>query len=161
MAYAPSTLEDRFSLKVDMRDLCGCWTWLGAQKAGGYGNIFLRKEGRVIITESAHVVSHELFVGPVPAGLWVLHKCDNPPCVRPDHLFLGPPKANHADMRAKGRQNDAKKLNLGLALEIRVARAAGVTLRVLAEKYGVSQAAVSMAARGLTFAHRNHNPRDI
>lgn len=161
MAYATSTLEDRFSLKVDMHDLCGCWPWLGAQKAGGYGNIFLRKEDGVVITESAHVVSYELFVGPVPPDLWVLHKCDNPPCIRPDHLFVGPPKTNQDDMRAKGRGNDVRKLSFETVLAIRDARAVGVRLRILAEQYGVSEGAISMAARGITHSHQNHNPRDL
>lgn len=60
----------------------------------------------------AHRVSYELFVGPIPAGMHVLHHCDNPPCVRPSHLFLGDAKVNAQDRAAKGRMTPQQMLNL-------------------------------------------------
>jgi len=102
-------IADRFWPKVDKNgsapehcpELGPCWVWTGAHVPWGYGQIGLtgRKNGR------AHVVSWEMHNGPIPDGLWVLHKCDNPPCVRPDHLFLGTVQDNTADMIAKGRHN--------------------------------------------------------
>lgn len=89
-------VEDRFWDKVRKGE--GCWEWTGALTQG-YGVINLGTGKGVM---RAHRLSYEINVGPV-GGLWVLHKCDNPPCVRPDHLFLGDVQANNQDMLGKGR----------------------------------------------------------
>lgn len=89
-------LADRFWEKAKKGD--GCWEW-DAATTDGYGVFQLgRGEG----TRRAHVLAYELGIGPTE-GRWVLHRCDNPPCVRPDHLFLGDVIANNQDMFAKGR----------------------------------------------------------
>ena len=81
----------------------GCWEWSGQRKETGYGNVDIYMNGKCI-----HVLAHRLawalMNGCVPKGLCVLHHCDNPPCIRPDHLFLGKPADNNADMIAKGRE---------------------------------------------------------
>lgn len=86
---------DRFWAKVAKGD--DCWLWTGAV-AGYPGNDYgAFNKGK------AHRFSWELHRGPIPAGLFVLHKCDVTRCVRPDHLFLGTQKDNMQDMVAKGR----------------------------------------------------------
>ena len=88
----------RFWPKVNKTD--GCWLWTGTTSAFGHGNIRRTGSNRPV---GAHRFSYELHHGAIPDGLWVLHRCDNPRCVRPDHLFLGTPKDNMQDMASKGR----------------------------------------------------------
>lgn len=76
-----------------------CWVWTGCRPNGEYGQI-----GLAIPNRSAHRMSWQLVNGPVSKGKFVLHKCDNRPCVRPSHLFLGTHQDNMDDMKAKGRQ---------------------------------------------------------
>lgn len=96
-------LDIRFWNRVDKNgptvrvELGPCWVWMGGTDIGGYGAIKGTKR------TSTHRVSWELHYGLIPDGLCVLHHCDNPPCVRPEHLFLGTRKDNAHDMIAKGR----------------------------------------------------------
>lgn len=75
-----------------------CWEWIGLKNETGYGTLTVRQQRWL-----AHRLSWTLHRGPIPNGLCVLHKCDFPPCVNPDHLFLGTRTDNHADMIRKGR----------------------------------------------------------
>jgi hypothetical protein len=79
-----------------------CWPWGGSLNQGGYGRLRHVQPGGIRI--AAHRLSYLLFVGPVPSGLYVLHHCDNPPCVNPRHLWLGTAKDNIHDCFAKGRR---------------------------------------------------------
>ena len=94
-------LAERFWEKVAITR--GCWLWTGRPRnAYGYGR--LRLGGEHDPTTNAHRVAWLLANGPIPEGLWVLHRCDNARCVRPDHLFLGTPADNIHDMDRKGRR---------------------------------------------------------
>lgn len=135
--YPPA--ETRFWQRVLKSD--GCWEWQGGVAVHGYGRI--HSNGSQI---RVHRYSYELNVGPIPDGLYVLHRCDNRRCVRPDHLFLGTHLDNLADMYAKGRQryrplrgedHNQAKLNEGAVLDIR-RRYEGETNQSLAEEFGVS-----------------------
>lgn len=91
------TLKDRFLERVKI-DPAGCWIWQGGANGQGYG--VLRHDE---MQHRAHRVSYELFVGPIDDGLLVLHHCDNPPCVRPDHLYAGTAADNARDAVERGR----------------------------------------------------------
>lgn len=87
---------DRFFQKVDMsRD---CWIWKAGTDKDGYGKIYV--DGKTI---RSHRVSWEIHNGPIPKNMCVLHKCDNPPCVNPEHLFLGTSTDNNRDREVKNR----------------------------------------------------------
>ncbi len=76
----------------------GCWEWIGARCLTGHGKFWYNKR-----LGEAHRFSYEIHVGSIPKGMVICHKCDNPPCVNPEHLFLGTMKDNSQDMMAKGR----------------------------------------------------------
>lgn len=90
----------RFSERYVPEPNTGCWLWTAAMSSDGYGA--LRVRGKQTKTSR---VSYELYRGKIPKGLFVLHKCDTPACVNPDHLFLGTQRDNMHDRRNKGRGN--------------------------------------------------------
>lgn len=85
--------------------MCSCHIYVGSNFTQGYGRI--KRNGK---TYRAHRVSYELHHGEIPEGMYVCHHCDNPPCVNPDHLFLGSARDNIIDMFSKGRQGELTKL---------------------------------------------------
>lgn len=94
-------LADRWEASVGEPDARGCWPWMGALQHYGYGKI--RHGGKTI---GAHRASYLLHMGTIPRGLEVLHRCDNPRCVNPDHLFVGTQANNNKDMFSKGRNRN-------------------------------------------------------
>ena len=94
-------LSERVMSKVRV-EASGCWVWQGSAGKDGYGRMVYRLDGQRVI-RGAHRVSWEVANGPIPEGMHVLHRCDNPPCVNPAHLFLGTQADNMRDMTRKGR----------------------------------------------------------
>ena len=99
MSYSRRKLEASFSKEVDKRDHYSCWEWKGSKSHNGYG-IYSAGIGD---NRRAHRISWELFFGPIPEGKMVLHKCNNPSCVNPYHLYLGNHMDNMGYMAACGR----------------------------------------------------------
>lgn len=96
-----NAVEKRFEAQIKKGEGEACWEWQGALDTGGYGMVGIGSgPGHSV---KAHRLSYALFVGPIQEGLLVCHHCDNPKCVRPDHLFTGTHKDNSRDMLQKGR----------------------------------------------------------
>jgi hypothetical protein len=130
-------------------DVDPCWLWRGAVGANGYGA--LRVHGK---QWAAHRFAWELTHGPIPAGFWVLHHCDNPLCVNPAHLYLGRHVDNVRDRDVRGRtlrgeRHGSTRVSETLLTEVRAQHAAGVLQHELAKRFGVSTGWVSLVVRGL------------
>jgi hypothetical protein len=134
------TVEQRFWSRIEYTDTC--WNWLGGKSVYGYGALSVG--GSAGNNIGTHRIAWTLTQGPIPAGMWVLHKCDNRMCVNPEHLFLGDTYINSEDRRVKGRSTRGEahhraKLTEDQALEIRRRmRAGGETHKKLAAEFGVS-----------------------
>lgn len=160
-------LADRFWKKVNKVD--GCWEWLGAKTAFGYGLIgdYVGSKLKML---KAHRLSWSFSCGEIPGGMCVLHKCDNPGCVNPDHLFLGTYKDNVNDCVNKGRfnhdhsgfvvtknsfkgvDNGKAKLNDAKVKEIR-ALLGNETIEAIANTYNVTRQAIRDISNGRTWRH--------
>jgi hypothetical protein len=143
---------ERFWNKVEKTD--SCWTWQGAKTRGGYGMFPTAKNHKLYDNYYVHRISYYLANGDFDARLRVCHRCDNPSCVNPDHLFLGTQSENMRDMFSKGRDNvQAKivrgekhgqsKLNWDIVRAIRKEYAEGnISQGKLAKRYGVNQTTI-------------------
>lgn len=158
--HAIKSLEDRFWQKVDRRGPDECWEWTATRYPTGYGHIGLGK--RSLGPGYAHRVSWEIHNGPIPKGMFLCHRCDNPPCVNPSHLFLGTPADNVRDAIAKGRHIKGEQVGGCVLTEadvIAIRRryaAGGIRQGDLAAEYGVSRSNIGFIVRGRSWAHLNH-----
>lgn len=132
--------------------LTGCREWTGSRETKGYGH--LNYKGKMV---KAHRAAWETAHGPIPPGMHVCHRCDNPPCINVDHLFLATNDGNVADKVAKGRQarGDSLKTSMHGKLgrltveQVMAIRAAtGGSQREIGKRFGVSQMTVSDIKRG-------------
>lgn len=141
--YKP--VEDRFWAKVVRHDE-GCWEWTGCRDNHGYGCLWVEPA-----MEKGHRVSWTIHNGPIPDGLFVRHRCDNPPCTRPDHLVLGTQLDNMADMYARGRGRKQRGIRVLTPEAIADIQARysyrKVTEKQLGVEYGVSVSTIRKALR--------------
>lgn len=129
----------------------GCWEWKGAiSKTSGYGMIAYQGK-----QTQPHRIAWGLTYGPIPDGLYVCHRCDNRLCVRPDHLFLGTPKENTADMIAKGRVARGERAHSSklTADDVRAIRLSPDSAKVIAVRYGISEMYVYAIKARRTWKH--------
>lgn len=117
-----------------------CWPWTGTRGSAGYGQF--RLNGKSLL---AHRLAYELVHGPIPTGLQICHRCDNPPCCNPRHMFLGTVRDNALDRTAKGRgKRFPGELHASAVFtnaQVQKIRerytAGGVTQQALADEFGV------------------------
>lgn len=161
------TAEERFWSKVRKGEPEECWLWTHATTDKGYGCFRLTKvgptRGRLV---KAHRFSWEIANGPIADGLDVLHRCDNPPCVNPTHLFLGTNRDNVRDMYRKGRNaplprfygedHHSARFTAEQVLVVRAEYRRGdkrFGAKPLARKYGVHESVITAIVRRKTWKH--------
>lgn len=135
------TIYERFCAKF-IKSENGCWEWIAYINKDGYGR-FAPSSGK---PERAHRVAYQLFVGPIPKGLCICHRCDNRHCVNPSHLFLGTNNDNVRDKMSKGRfkpnygsHNGMSKLTQQDVSNIRNSYSAGETMGQLSKQHNVTK----------------------
>jgi len=142
--------QERFWRKINLVGPNDCWEWTAGKISDGYGSF--RIKDKTIYT---HRLMWELLHGPIPSGKLILHKCDNPLCCNPDHLFIGTQTDNMQDMYRKGRANPMRgekhgmtKLTEHQVREIRKRYAAGGTSHSkLAKEYKMSKVQIGRIIR--------------
>jgi len=147
--FAKRDAGERLVAFVVKRGPDQCWGWTGF-KFRGYGR--LRTTSGVV---GAHRIAYEMAHGPIPTGMTVLHRCDNPECTNPHHLMIGTNQDNNADRNAKGRQAKGETHARAVLTddEVRSIRGSDESGPVLAGRYGVTKATIYAIKRGRTWRH--------
>lgn len=151
MAYMTIPIQERFWAKI-VRAKEGCWDWRGAKHPHGYGLLFRKRGER---PAAAHRLSYEIHFGPIPPNMRVCHRCDNPPCNNPEHLFLGTAKDNTRDMIEKGRVARGERIasaKLSASDVLRI-RSDTRTQKAIAADYGVRRQTISKLKSGKRWGH--------
>lgn len=146
MPNDPSIILERYKI-----DANGCWVWSATCFQFGHGRVKIKSKDL-----KAHRVSWEYHKGPIPDGMFVLHTCDNPPCINPEHLFLGTQLENMRDMHSKNRNVSSlgEKHGRSKLTEVEVKQIKNMLLegryshREIGEGFGVTGAAITQIAIG-------------
>lgn len=153
------TAKERFWNKVDVRGRDGCWLWSGTRTRDGYGSFWggewrkNRKHSPIMVL--AHRWSYQQEIGEIPDGICVLHRCDEPSCVRPSHLFLGTQADNVADCVTKERRNQSRYRKLSPKLHEQIADeylSEKVSLAALGRRYGVTYQTIRYIVKKIEMA---------
>ena len=156
-----SALES-FWDRVSPEPNSGCWLWIGSADKSGYGHF--SNEGKYA---RAHRWAYEHFIGPIPQGQHVCHRCDVTCCVNPDHLFAGTNRENFEDLwrkgrhawqldppsKARGEKINTSKLTEREVIAIRRAHSRGQQQKLLAKRYGLSHSTVNAIVHRQTWRH--------
>lgn len=137
----------RFENFVSPEPNSGCWLWDSAYVDHRYGVMWL--DGR---NQYAHRVSYMLHKGEIPQSSYVCHKCDNPACVNPDHLFLGDARENALDCVRKGRRH-GQTLTVNQVAEIKKRLLGGESRTVLAREFSTTLKVIEGIAQGAKWKH--------
>jgi hypothetical protein len=147
--YSTRPLFDRLEEKAERVPIGGCWIWMGATSQKGYGVLSIRARPRF-----AHRLMWTAVHGAIPAGMSVCHRCDNPPCVNPAHLFIGTAAHNSTDMLRKGRQRRPSKIAGAKRAEAESLLLSGMSAVAVAARFGVSRNTVMRAVGGVRVLRR-------
>lgn len=157
MRTSKLTNEQRFWLKVDKRGPDECWEWKELLSIGGYGRFYFKKDDGKLIQIYAHRLSYELSTGDILKEKKCCHRCDNPKCVNPSHLFSGTQLDNIRDALKKGRfytgdhkgeLNGRSKLSTPQVKCIRELSKAGSTCVFLGKIFRVAHSTVNRISTG-------------
>lgn len=153
--YTTEQCRVKFWEKTNATNLFSCWEWQGKKNKDGYGVVV--RNGKYL---PAHRYAFGIVYGKIPDGLSVLHKCDNPPCVNPAHLYAGTQKQNIHDMLSRGRRPSRKGIKHPLAkltecdvLEIRRLLKNGVVQKDIAIQFCVTQSQISQIKLRKSWSH--------
>ena len=134
--------ESKFWKKVDRRGSDECWNWSG-DKVRGYGRFLLVTGFKVTASRASYILAN----GAVPDGLYVCHKCDNPSCCNPAHLYAGTSEQNAIDREVRNRSKPRSGHKINEETAMKIFEAVG-TQEAIAAKFGVSRSYVSMVKSG-------------
>lgn len=140
-------IAERFWSKVDIKGKDECWEWKASRIRDRYGKF----DGGKL----AHRISYEMSFGKIAEGLYVCHKCDNPPCVNPNHLFLGTQQDNVDDMLKKDRlptgiKHPKSKFTDEQILEIKKLRTEGIPISLISEQFNISKGYIYNLCNGIS-----------
>lgn len=151
-----ASLEEAFYSRINFKLSSDCcWIWPGAKDRGNYGRLRFKSKDY-----TAHRASWIVHFGNIEENMLVCHKCDNPPCVNPEHLFLGTPKDNNDDKIKKGRQaifkgeeNGCSKLTANEVKEIIAWSKSGIKASIIAHNFNISKLYVYSLVSKVTWKH--------
>ena len=145
--YIKGSVTERLAAH-SARDGSGCVVWTGAKNSKGYGQLNISGQRKY-----AHRLAYEAAHGPIPEGAFVMHACDTPACINPEHLSAGTPAENMADKVRKGRQQrgQAVRNSVLTPAQVEAIRRDGRIQRDIALEFGVSRATVNDIKRGRTW----------